>query len=1171
MVRSINRRRRILFFYGCELGGDADGEALINYVSDVTGADVAASDDLTGAADKGGDWDLEVNVGTIETQAVTAAAFEGVLADKDGDGVDDVDDLDDDNDGILDTDEGFVPSQTTPLNTSTFNSPGFPSNTELQDANQPTGDGTTATLDGLFGGVLDFEATLINDGVGGDFTWADGVQIRNDATLGDFIFVQPRDTGEFDNDFAQYTFDFNTPVDKFSVITGGLNNSDQAIYEAFFEGNPVPITAANFSNLDAGVSVVNGNSLIGVNTGGGTSVNSNRGTLTIDQPIDQLIVRTGKGDGSNSTVTLGFTTFSADVVTTPATSVDTDGDGIADHCDLDSDNDGISDLVESGADASVVDVDGDGVYDNTTGTGAQVDANGVPLAANGGVAPVDSDGDGVDDFLDLDSDNDGISDTVEAFPTAGYTTNDGDVSNDDSDGDGIIDAFDATAGHGGDFTTPEDTDSDGNADFLDTDSDNDGLDDIAESGQTLSGNDADGDGIDDAVNASYTDPNGDVDDPINDLQNTDNDPSDADYRSVALADKDGDGVADVDDLDDDNDGILDTEEGFSVTTATVDLSSYEAGELVQTFSVTPELDARITFTSSNGTFFDVNGVTPPFFDAAAGGFAGGVDDIGVAFDPPNGNPSTVVATIEFFEAGTTNAVVVNAVSTGISDIDSNNPSDPATGRRDRVTVESFQGGTTQNVTLGLVDAANATLAISGNVATGLNDDTAISNNDATGSITVDTGPVDTLVITYDEITGSVDPAARGIGILANFTVDVPVTRDTDGDGVADHCDLDSDNDGISDLVESGADASVVDINGDGVYDNTTGAGAQVDANGVPIAANGGVTPVDSDGDGLDDYLDLDSDDDGIPDTIEAFPTAGYVTNDGNVTDDDSDGDGVLDVFDTTPGHGADFTTPEDTDSDGTADFLDTDTDNDGLSDTVESGLPLTGADTNGDGIDDGVNASYADPDGDVNNPSNDLDNEGGDTTEVGYREVIADLVTVKTLISGDDTPDEGDVVTFQIEVTNDGGADATNVSLIDLLPDGLTPTANNGTGFVNGAYNASTGVWSIGTLANGATATLILEGTVDVGEGGNTITNMTTAAIGDQDDPSTAGDDLLEAVTVDANANLVTVKTLLSGDSTPDEGDLVIFQIEVTNTGAAQATNVDLTDELPAGLTAAVK
>ena len=56
-----------------------------------------------------------------------------------------------------------------------------------------------------------------------------------------------------------------------------------------------------------------------------------------------------------------------------------------------------------------------------------------------------------------------------------------------------------------------------------------------------------------------------------------------------------------------------------------------------------------------------------------------------------------------------------------------------------------------------------------------------------------------------------------------------------------------------------------------------------------------------------------------------------------------------------------------------------------------------------------------------------LANQAGDTSEVGYREVLADLVTVKTLVSGDSTPDEGDVVTFQIEVTNDGDANATNV------------------------------------------------------------------------------------------------------------------------------------------------
>ena len=104
--------------------------------------------------------------------------------------------------------------------------------------------------------------------------------------------------------------------------------------------------------------------------------------------------------------------------------------------------------------------------------------------------------------------------------------------------------------------------------------------------------------------------------------------------------------------------------------------------------------------------------------------------------------------------------------------------------------------------------------------------------------------------------------------------------------------------------------------------------------------------------------------------------------------------------------------------------------------------------------------------------------------------------------------------------------------------------------------------------ANGGIATIILEGFVDVGQGGNTITNTTTAATGDQIDPSTAGDDYEEQVAIENNADLVTVKTLASSDSTPLEGETVTFQINVTNNGAAQATNVSLTDLLPAGLTA---
>ena len=127
---------------------------------------------------------------------------------------------------------------------------------------------------------------------------------------------------------------------------------------------------------------------------------------------------------------------------------------------------------------------------------------------------------------------------------------------------------------------------------------------------------------------------------------------------------------------------------------------------------------------------------------------------------------------------------------------------------------------------------------------------------------------------------------------------------------------------------------------------------------------------------------------------------------------------------------------------------------------------------------------------------------GDDLTEAVVVDNDADLVTVKTLASGDSEPAEGDIVTFEIEVTNDGSAQATNVSLTDFLPPGLTATGVNGL-VSQGTYDAATGLFEIGTLNVGESATLILQGTVDVGQGGNTITNTTTAAMGDQDDPST--------------------------------------------------------------------
>ncbi|MBD2357668.1 DUF4347 domain-containing protein [Tolypothrix sp. FACHB-123] len=72
-----------VLFYGCNLAASDWGQQLVQQISILTQADVAASDDLTGNADLGGDWELEVQTGKIETPlAINTSlqnSYQGVL------------------------------------------------------------------------------------------------------------------------------------------------------------------------------------------------------------------------------------------------------------------------------------------------------------------------------------------------------------------------------------------------------------------------------------------------------------------------------------------------------------------------------------------------------------------------------------------------------------------------------------------------------------------------------------------------------------------------------------------------------------------------------------------------------------------------------------------------------------------------------------------------------------------------------------------------------------------------------------------------------------------------------------------------------------------------------------------------------------------------------------
>ena len=116
--------------------------------------------------------------------------------------------------------------------------------------------------------------------------------------------------------------------------------------------------------------------------------------------------------------------------------------------------------------------------------------------------------------------------------------------------------------------------------------------------------------------------------------------------------------------------------------------------------------------------------------------------------------------------------------------------------------------------------------------------------------------------------------------------------DSDGDGVPNHLDLDSDNDSLLDLPEQG----LSDTDGNGFIDT-----------GSTETQN----PPDTDADGAPDYIDVDSNNDGTND-IDTNNNGGADNDNDGMADDttDTDNDGIPDSIDPTPtSPGGSGTTP----------------------------------------------------------------------------------------------------------------------------------------------------------------------------------------------------------------------------------------------------------------------
>ena len=118
---------------------------------------------------------------------------------------------------------------------------------------------------------------------------------------------------------------------------------------------------------------------------------------------------------------------------------------------------------------------GDSTLDGAVDEGDEADES-----PNSNEKGPDHDGDGIEDEIDNDDDGDGVNDTYDAFPLDSNESADtdmdgiGDNADEDDDGDGVNDTEDAFPL---DPSETADFDGDGSGDNVDTDDDSDGIED----------------------------------------------------------------------------------------------------------------------------------------------------------------------------------------------------------------------------------------------------------------------------------------------------------------------------------------------------------------------------------------------------------------------------------------------------------------------------------------------------------------------------------------------------------------------------------------------------------------------------------------------------------------------------------------------------------------------
>ncbi len=183
-----------------------------------------------------------------------------------------------------------------------------------------------------------------------------------------------------------------------------------------------------------------------------------------------------------------------------------------------------------------------------------------------------------------------------------------------------------------------------------------------------------------------------------------------------------------------------------------------------------------------------------------------------------------------------------------------------------------------------------------------------------------------------------------------------------------------------------------------------------------------------------------------------------------------------------------------------------------------------------------------------------------------------DLALSKTANVG--IANAGDAIAYTLTVVNNGTVAATGVTVEDILPSNVTFNSSTAS---SGSYDETTGLWDIGTIGVGASATLTINVTVDAIV--LPMTNFAQVKTANEDDVDSTPDnnsgttpqeDDEDSVVIQPDTTVYLVDLALSttfSSSTAEDGDTRTYTITVINSGNADATGVTIEDQIPSELT----